>query len=93
MAQVYIKNADLPAAFGEIAAEMIQRLVEACQIADTLREMQGEAARLGIALPALDVPTLWDITDASSLPCQLAQQAMDSGILTGVEEWLSPTAV
>jgi hypothetical protein len=55
--------------------------------------MKEDAAAKGISLPDFDVPDLWDITDRESLPCTLAQQAMDAGIIEGIEEWLSPTAV
>ncbi len=89
--QVYVPNENLPAVFKDCAEEMIQRLVEAAQLAAALREMRSAAAAKNISLPAFDIPDLWDITDRESLPCRLAVAAMESGIIEGVEEWLSST--
>jgi hypothetical protein len=91
--EVFVPDANLPEVFRSCAADLVEMVVEAAQLAAALKAMQADAAAKGIDLPAFDVPDLGDLADRESLPCRLASAAMDAGILEGIESFLAPTAV
>jgi hypothetical protein len=91
--QVFVPDTQLPEAFKLCAAELTERLIESAQLSAALREMQIHASAEGIDLPEIDIPDLGDLADRDSLPCRLAQQAIDAKMLTGVEAFLADTAV